>query len=291
MANVIRAEWYRATHSWRFWVTMALAIALFGLTMVQYANPWLPARILQENNLYTVTLACLGGYFEGFWVILVPIVAVLPAGDGMAVDRRRGADAVIITRVGWTTYLVGKMVGNALVAVSAVAVAIAVAMGTAALLYPVTLPPFLGWAVNNALPYHLKLVGAFGDAYPPAFDPHFFWAAPGLYILVVVGLALWVTAVLSSLSILAALWIRQPILTMAGPMVLYLGVNVLTQSFLRDGHLNPAVYAGAYLYWAQPGPSWAALVFYWTIPALIVLLMLSWVGHYRREWPVRSVEQ
>jgi hypothetical protein len=259
--------------------------------MVQAANPLLHELIPRMNNLYTVTLACLGGYFQAFWVILVPMLAVLPAGDGMAVDRRRGTDAVAITRVGWTTYLVGKMVGNALVAVSAVAIAIGTAIGMAALLYPVTLPHFLGWAVNNALPYHVKISGVFGYAYPPAFDPHFFWAAPGLYVLAVVGLALWVTAVLSSLSMLAALWIRQPILTMAVPMVLYLGLNVLTQSFLHDGHLNPAVYAGAYLYWAQPGPSWTALVLYWTIPALIVLLILSWVGHYRREWPIRSVEQ
>lgn len=291
MASVIRAEWYRAIRSWRFWVTAALALALFCLTMVQYANPLLPQTTPSMNNLYTVTLAFLGGYFQALWVIFVPVLAVLPAGDGMAVDRRRGVDAVALTRIGWTAYLWGKIVGNALVAAGAVAIAMGVAMGIAATLYPVTLPHFLGWAVNNALPYRVKISGAFGYAYPPAFDPHFFWAAPGLYVLAVVGVALWVIAVLSSLSILAALWIRQPILTMAAPMILYLGANVASQSVLPDGHLNPAVYAGAYLYWARPGPSWAALVFYWTVPAVVVLMVLSWVGMRRREWPLRSVEQ
>jgi len=78
MARVIRAEWYRAISSWRFWVAVALAVALFGLTMVQDANPWLHQLTPRMNNLYTVTLAFLGGYFQALWVILVPCSSVDP---------------------------------------------------------------------------------------------------------------------------------------------------------------------------------------------------------------------
>lgn len=291
MASVIQSEWHHGIRSWRFWVTVALALVLFVVTMVQYANPLILQVTPRTNNIYTVTLAFLGGFFQAIWPVLLPVIAVLPAGDGMAVDRRRGVDATVITRVGWSQYLGGKMVGNALVSVVAVAIAIGAAMGLTAILYPLTLPRYLGWALNTALPYRVKISGVFGQMYAPPFHPHFSWAAPGFYLVMAIIVALWVTAVLSTLSVAAAIWVRIPILTLAVPMVLYLGANVASQSLLHDGHLNPPVYAGAYLYWTPPVSSWAALFFYWAVLAVIVLVVLGWVGVRRREWPSRSVGQ
>ncbi len=114
MVSVIRSEWYRGIRSRRFWVTVALALVLFGITMVLYANPLVPQLTPRTNNIYTVTLAFLGNFFQALWPVLLPVIAVLPAGDSMAVDRRRGVDAALITRVGWTSYFGGKVVGNGL---------------------------------------------------------------------------------------------------------------------------------------------------------------------------------
>lgn len=291
MVSVIRSEWYRGIRSWRFWVTVALALVLFGITMVLYANPLVPQITPRTNNIYTVTLAFLGNFFQALWPVLVPVIAVLPAGDSMAVDRRRGVDASMITRVGWTSYFGGKLVGNALVSVVAVAVAIGVAMGAEAVVYPVTLPRYLGWTFNNALSYQVKLSGVFGQVYAPAFHPHLFWAAPGLYLILAIGVALWVTAILSTLSVVAAIWIRPPILTMVAPILLYLAANVATQSFLYNGHLNPVVYAGVYLYWHPPLHSWIAVFLYWAVPGAIVVGVMGWIGIRHREWPARSVGQ
>ncbi|MHB8674685.1 MAG: hypothetical protein ACYDAK_13540, partial [Candidatus Limnocylindrales bacterium] len=92
-------------------------------------------------------------FFQALWPVLLPMIAVLPAGDSMAVDRRRGVDATIITRVGWTSYFGGKIVGNALVSVAAVALAMAVAVGAEALVYPLTLPRYLDNMLAPA-PFH-----------------------------------------------------------------------------------------------------------------------------------------
>lgn len=291
MVSVIQSEWFRGLRSWRFGVAVALALVLFLVTMVQYATPLLVQLTPRMNNLYTVTLAFLGSSFQAIWPVLLPAIAVLPAGDGMAVDRRRGVDAAVITRVGWPPYLGGKIVGSALVSVAAVAIAIGVAMGITAVLYPLTLPRYLGWTLNTALSYKVKMSGVFGQIYAPPFHPHLFWAAPGLYLALAIAVALWVTAVLSTLSVAAAIWVRQPILTLAVPTVLYLGANVASQSLLHDGHLNPVVYAGAYLYWNPPLHSWVGLFLYWAALATIILLAMGWVGFRRREWPSRSVGQ
>lgn len=89
MASVIKSEWHRGIHSWRFWVTVALALFLFLFAMLQYANPGLHQQIPRWNNFYTTTLAFLGGYFEALWPVLIPLAAALPAGDSLAVDRAR----------------------------------------------------------------------------------------------------------------------------------------------------------------------------------------------------------
>lgn len=290
MVSVIKSEWHRGVHSWRFWVTVALALFLFLFAMLQYAHPG-HQQVPRWNNFYTVTLAFLGSYFEALWPVLIPLAAALPAGDSLAIDRRRGADTLAITRVGWAPYLWGKLVGNGLVAVVAIALALALTMGLAALIYPLQLPRFLGWSVNNNLPYHVKISGVFGHAYPPAFHPHLFWAAPGLYVALAVLVALWATAILSGIAVIAAFWVRPPILTLAAPAIVFFLGDVVTQSTLLAGHLVPSVYAGAYLWWRPSLASWEILFVYWAIPALIIVAVLGWQGLRRREWPTRSIGQ
>lgn len=291
MASVIKSEWHRGIYSWRFWVTVALALFLFLFAMFQYANPAVHQQIPRMNNFYTATLAMLGSYFEALWPVLIPLAAALPTGDSLAVDRRRGADTLAITRVGWASYLWGKLVGNALVSMVAIATAMVLAMGLAALMYPLRLPRFLGWTVNNALPYHVKISGVFGHAYPPAFHPHLFWAAPGLYLGLTILVALWATAILSGLAVLAAIWIRPPILTLAAPAVVFFLGDVVGQSTIFAGHLVPSVYAGAYLWWRPPLASWETIFFYWAIAGLVIAAVVGWQGMRRREWPTRSVGQ
>ncbi|MHB1505326.1 MAG: ABC transporter permease subunit [Sulfobacillus sp.] len=288
----MHAEWHRGIRSWRFWVTVALTVFIFLFAIAQYATPWVPTtptEIPREHNFYTVTLAFLGGYLTALWPVFLPVIAALPAGDSLAVDRRRGMDALAITRVGWAHYLWGKLIGNALLAVVAVAVAIGMAAAVAVVMYPVALPKFLGWTFNMALPYKVKISGVFGDAYPPAFLPHFFWAAPGLYLILAVLVALWATTAVSGLSVAASVWVRQPVLTLAAPIVLFLAGDVVAQGALLHSRLIPSVYAGAYLWWVPPLPSWAALGLYWAVPAVAIALVLGWVVVRRREWPQRSM--
>lgn len=293
MIQVVRTAWSRSVRSWRFWVTATLGLFIFFLPMIQYADPWLHNPIPRDENFFVVTLYFLGAYLFATWPVFVPLLAALPAGDIVAVDRRRGLDALEITRVGWGNYIAGNLLGNALVGLSAVGVAMAVALVTAAVVYPMGLPHLIGWHATlselEKLPYSVKQSGVFADSYPPSFQKHFFWSSPGTYVALAIGVALWAVVVLSSLSVAVSAWIRLPVLTLAAPVVLFLVATVASQGLLM-GRLNPWIYAGAYLWW-PPLPSWGALFSYWGAPAVAVAVVAVWIGRFRREWPQGSVGQ
>lgn len=237
---------------------------------------------------FTVLLVALGAYYLSLWVVFLPVLAALPAGDSVAVDRLRGVDAVMITRVGWRNYLWGRWFGSAGLAATATAIALGLTAVVAAIGYPLALPRLLGWrltpALDAALPYKVKVSGVFADGYPPAFHPHFFWAAPGLYLVAVGLLALWATVAVAGLAIAGSVWLRRPVLTLAVPAALFWIADFLAE----DGPLAPSQMAGGYLYEVHPPQSWGVLVLYWLVPVGAVALILAWVTLRRKEWPQRS---
>lgn len=204
-------------------------------------------------------------------------------------DRRRGLDALAIVRVGWTRYLWGKMRGGALVALVAVGLAIFVTETALAIAFPLALPHLLGWTVNPALPYAEKLSGVFGSMYPIPSPFHLrkFWSDPGLYILWVTLIALLATVSLATLATASAVWVRQPLLTLAVPMILFFLGDVTSQALLHS-ILVPSVYAGSYLYWLPSVGSWLGLSLYWVVPVAVSVLIVVWVLTLHKEWP-RSV--
>jgi hypothetical protein len=289
---VIRAEWYRSTRSWRFWVTVALLVAVFVYTLLEYANPWVGPSA--ENrfipsywNIYSAAVMMLFGGIEGWWPLFLPLFAVLPAGDSLAVDRRRGVDAVVIARVGWARYLGGKWVGTTLASVAAATMALVITGVGVVSVYPTTLPRLLGWQAPTAVGVKLP-PGVFGEQYLP-FGLHFFWAHPALYVGGVVLLALWATAALSGMAVAASVWIRNPLLTLAVPLVICWALNFL----FYTSNWTPYVYGGQYLIViTQPRPSpfaWSGVALYWAVPVALVAGILGLLAVRGREWPAWTV--
>lgn len=287
MGHVIRAEWIRGIRSWRLWVAVGATVVLLLFTALQYARPWYHPVTPYLVNWFTTSEMALGGWPTALWPVLIPVVAALPAGDSLAIDRRRGLDAVAITRVGWTRYLWGKLLGNALMTVTAMGIAIGIVEILFAATLPRVLPRLLGWTYNPALPYRVKISGVYGFSYATQFHPHFFWAAPALYVALVIGVALWAAVSLASLSTAAAVWVRQPLLTLAVPMVVLILGDVVSQALWRS-YWVPSVYAGQYLTWVPSVGSWATLALYWVVPLAASGLVLAWMITRRKEWP-RSV--
>jgi hypothetical protein len=291
------AEWHRSVHHWRFWVSMGLALTLFLYTLFEFANPAsVPDVIPRWLNIFTANINLLSGSAGEWWPLFLPLFAVLPAGDSLAVDRRRGLDVLVISRRGWRSYLWGKLVANALVSVVAVTLPLVLVIALECFVYPLALPKFLGWAAPSAaalraLPYADRISGVWGHAYPPAFLPHFFWAAPVLYIALAMLVALWATVAISGMALGVSVWVRSPLLALATPIgVWWLAIWVANAVHLS---LAPVLYAGQYLLMpdSHAPHSWLALALYWAVPAAAVAVVFGWLTWRRQEWPEGSMGQ
>jgi len=287
MGTVIATEWRRGVRSWRLWIAVGVAIALLLFSGFQFAYPSVPNHVPQFINFFSVSVEAMGGYLTALWPVLIPVVATLPAGDSLAIDRRRGVDATMITRVGWTRYLWGKLVGTVALTLLAVGVAIFLVEAYFLATFPVALPRLLSWNVDLNIPYKERIHGVFGSLYLVKFDPRYLWSHPVVYVVLVVLMALWASGTLASLSVASAVWIRQPLLTMAVPVIVFFLGDIVSQS-LWAGHLIPSVFAGAYLWSIPSAGSWAALALYWAVIALVPTLVITWMVVVRKEWP-RSV--
>jgi hypothetical protein len=289
MVSVLKAEWIRSIRSWRFWVAVASALGLLLFTAGQYWQSTTGSPIPHNANFFSVSIAALGGYVDALWPVLIPVIATLPAGDTLAIDRRRGVDMLMITRVGWSRYLWGKLVGTVMIAVVAVGVAIGATVTLYAGWFPPVLPRLLGWNFGPkyySLPYHVKQSGVFATSYLVQYHLHLFWTAPTLYVVLVIAEALWATVCLASLSSAGAVWIRQPLITLAVPVIVFFLGDVIAQALWHNFFI-PSVYAGAYLS-GFSAPPWALLAVYWAVWLLVPILILWWVGARQKEWP-RSV--
>jgi len=218
--RVIQADWHRGIRSWRFWLTMGLAVLLLLFTVVSFGGA--PGRPPANEapftvNFYVVILAALGGFFVSYWPVFMPLLAVLPMGDSLAVERRRGVDMLMITRIGWPGYLAGKVAGSAVISLAAIAGALVIVVGFS-LLYPMKLPHMLAWDITSyhklaSIPYRVRLDSVMGISYPGdvTFMHHFFWRAPGEYVALASAVALWSTTVVATVSVISASWIRPPL--------------------------------------------------------------------------------
>lgn len=287
MGAVIGAEWRRGVRSWRLWIAVAVTIAILLFSAFQFAYPPVPNHVPRFINFFSVSIEAMGGYLTALWPVLIPVVVTLPAGDTLAIDRRRGVDATMITRVGWARYLWGKVVGTVLLTALAVGIAIILVEAYFWATFPAALPPLLRWNVDVNIPYQQRIHGVFGVLYLIKFDPHYFWSHAVVYVMLVVLMALWASVALASLSVAAAVWIRQPLLTMAVPVMVFFLGDIVAES-MWAGHLVPSVFAGAYLWSIPSAGSWGAIALYWAVLALVPTVVVTWLLLVRKEWP-RSV--
>jgi len=286
--KIVAAEWWLAVHSWRGWLACGLTLVVYALTMYVWQPPGTPTAIAHYFNAITAVLAFFGAYAQALWPVVLPLLAVLPIGDTLAVDRRHGRDAIIITRVGWRRYVWGKAWASALVSSAAVLTAAVVATALAWWWYPHHLPRLLGWTFPAEVSHRVLISGVFGNAYWPTFLPHAFWSSPGVYLGLVALVALWAVAALASLAVTAAIWLRPPVLVLAAPVAVFWLGDLVANVIPGGLGGSPSVFAGAYIAWPLPPAAWGVLLAYWAVPAAATAAIL-WAVQARRQWPQGSV--
>lgn len=282
--RMVGLDWRRALHGMGVWVSLALVVAIMALSFAQYGAEKVlmgphPAAYF---NAYQAMLSGLGASPNALLYLMVPVLAVLPNGDSLAVDRATGADAHFLVRAGWPGYLWGRLVGNSTAAAATMFTGLILSSVLGAALYPVALPPYLG----SQGPVAYTHQGVYGREYQPFVWPSLFWHAPVLYVLLAMGVVVLATAVIAGIATLAAVWVRRRLVVLVIAIAVFLAGDVILQLVGWPAWI-PSEMVGGYLVNYTHLP--VTIAVYWIVPAGALIAVMWWRIRirdwpYRREW-------
>lgn len=178
-------------------------------------------------------------YFNAFEIFLLALtltpfiyVAVLgatvPYADSLVADRESGYMRYAIYRAGYWHYLLSKLIANWLVGALAVSLAMALAFGIAAVLFPLHLPPLYVDGVK------VSIIGI-----PHSPRGHVFETSPGLYILGRIGLGFLFGGAYATLGFAVSCVARNRYVVLASPFLIFLVTTLLSDIFGLYGWIPP----------------------------------------------------
>ncbi len=180
MGRIVASEWADSLCHWRFWIVAAALIAIFAFSIVDYEHTrsyFAAVRVTSGFfNGFDAYLQALGRNGQSLFILFLPVFAALPRGDVVPTERQWGGDAVQLTRVGWTSYVWGKWLGNVATVACLMVLGLICAFALSAILYPLSLPHVIGVAVP-AHPLPLK-DGVYENGYAPVFERSLYFANP-----------------------------------------------------------------------------------------------------------------
>ena len=203
MKNILREELERAWHSPRILLAMLLALAFMGYGFTTILDrSWVPAGYSFADLWFFV-------YVASDFPFILPLVAVLPFADSLAVDQSEGFLRYLVVRTNYRKYLTAKFLTNALITAVAVFLPLAGLYLFANIIAPRTTVPINSWAAQIS-------------GRPSGFMEPFFVAHPDGFILCVTLMAVFVGISYSSLGMAISLIYSNRYLVWGAPCAIYL---------------------------------------------------------------------
>lgn len=226
LKNVLREELNRAWHSPRMLLAILLAGAflIHGFTVI-LDRSWVPPGYSFADLWYFV-------YVGGDFPFILPLVAVLPFADSLAVDQSEGYLRNLVVRTRYHRYLAAKFLANALAAAAVILLPLVCLYLFANFVAPRAVVPVNTWTAQvSGRPY--------------GFLQPFFAAHPDGFIVVVTLLAVLVGAVYSTLGMAVSLIYPNRYLAWGAPCAVYLMAHFVankTHLFGSDWSPISAIY-------------------------------------------------
>ncbi len=203
MKNILREELMRALKSPRIMIAVLISIGFlaYGYTLI-LDRSWVPAGYSFADLWYFV-------YAGSNFAFILPLVAVLPFADSLAIDQSEGYLRYLVFRTNYRKYLTSKFLANALVT-------------TVVILLPLICLYFFANSVEprTAVPVNSWTAQVSGRPY--GFMKPFFVNNPDGFIWCVSFLAVFVGIAYSTLGMAASLMLPNRYLVWGGPCVIYL---------------------------------------------------------------------
>jgi hypothetical protein len=200
---MIRVEVYRIVKSFSFWIAIFLGFILLlpGLLEYNEGHQSIPSGL--HSNLYNAYEAFM--WAEKSWFILfVPIIAVLPFADSYTLDRVSGYLRSILLRCSYRRYLFAKFITNFVAGGLALALPLATLFIANHFFFATGLPP-----VQEA------------RMHPTGPASGIYWDSPSIFILFLIGLGFVFGAVYATLGLSISFWTSNRYVVLATPFALY----------------------------------------------------------------------
>ena len=236
MKNILREELDRALHSPRVLIAMMLALAflIYGYTVI-LDRSWVPEGYSFADLWFFV-------YVGGDFPFILPLVAVLPFADSLAVDQSEGYLRYLVVRTNYRKYLAAKFLANALVTAAAILLPLICLYLFANIAAPRTVVPVNTWTAQVA-------------GRPYGFMKPFFMAQPDGFIGFVSLLAVFTGTAYSTLGMAISLIYPNRYLVWGVPCAIYLMAHFVankTHLFGTDWSPISAIYGNIAPYQETP---------------------------------------
>lgn len=273
---MLRAELYRIVHRKWFYLFLGagVCVGLGGFVQQQFTQISMGSAPHEYNGVY-VFLQIFGANFNSFWGGVIPLIAVLAASDLLCADLATGFSMPMMLRVGVRKYFVDKFIANAIAVFMGTVIFLTIDLGIAILWRgDLQWPPILKFVMIKGLPQlthgETAFSGVIRSSYQPLVLPWLFWHVPYAFTALEIVINGLVLTTVSSIAVIAALWIRNRYLVLATPFLVYWALNVGLQ-FMHLFQWIPTSMGGSFFFTTAP---FTAILLYWTVPLALLFLIL-----------------
>ncbi|MCY0894593.1 MAG: hypothetical protein OWR52_14000 [Acidibacillus sp.] len=300
----LRSELYRAYHRKGPYVAFLFGIllAFSGYIATQYGQI-VPndGGVAHEFNTWYMFLQTFGINWNSPWGLVMPLLVVLPFGDTLIFDLNHGFEVPLILRVGMKRYFFSKWFANVIV-VATVFGAVLISSLIIAIVWrhdfqmPLRLLEDVkvvdGKLIVNAKAFAINkshhFNGVFASSYAPKLFSKLFWRHIGLFTLLTMLISLLATVSVSSIALVASLWLKNRYLVLAAPFVVFMFFVVVPQ-YITPSLFMWAPHILADAFWEFYRPFWG-IVLYWLAPLLVTLGLMNLGSRRYRDLQLIFVE-
>lgn len=221
--NSLKIEFKRALLNYRFLLSLIIGIAIcyYGLTGFYTGDEYQSPSSINNSYLAWFTAMYQGG--KSFFILIAPIICILPFSDSFLKDMKSGYLKSILNRTSFNNYIYSKIIVNGLIGGIALSLPTIIIFILCANKYPMTL--------------HLIYPESGGPPVPTEFYPEGIFANnyalhPFNYI-IFCFIQLFIFGFVYSIFAMAACsFSEKRIAALLIPLIYYVGVNSVTGSLL-----------------------------------------------------------
>lgn len=252
--TLLKMEIKRTLSRWQSWV----ALILFVGFLIQGYESFYPEPTFEflDPNWFNVFVAFTQahGVMPALLSFVLPLIAVMVAGDSLAWDRKTGFLQSMLMRMNYQTYIRCKIFSVSMVTFVFIWIGEFIGLIYGMVRFPVLFPP------------------QFAHGIAPDYAQHLFMAYPVLYILLIIFNTGMAAVAFSTIALAISTKVKNLYAVLALPWPAFIVLEFISQ--VLGGRLSPMNYIGPYL----------RVVFQYTtieIPLFwTVLWILSWMTTY-----------